>query len=76
MDFLPHAVITVDRFHVAKAINAELKALKNKEKTHHPEANGNLLPVVVWDYSTGFFRTTTGTIPFKGYTLLKDGIKG
>ena len=38
MDFLPHAVITVDRFHVAKAINAELKALKNKEKTHHPEA--------------------------------------
>ena len=37
-ELLPNAVITVDRFHVAKAINTELKALKNKEKERHPEA--------------------------------------
>lgn len=35
---LPNAVITVDRFHVAKAINTELKKLKNKEKEQYPEA--------------------------------------
>jgi len=37
-ELLPDAVITVDRFHVAKAINTELKNLKNKEKKQHPEA--------------------------------------
>lgn len=37
-ELLPQAVITVDRFHVAKAINTELKCLKNKEKTQHWEA--------------------------------------
>ena len=37
-ELLVNAVITVDRFHVAKAINTELKALKNKEKNQHPEA--------------------------------------
>jgi transposase len=36
-ELLPNAVITVDRFHVAKAINTELKNLKNKEKEQHPE---------------------------------------
>jgi len=37
-ELLPQAVITVDRFHVTKAINTELKSLKNKEKNQHPEA--------------------------------------
>jgi transposase len=37
-ELLPNVVITVDRFHVAKAINTELKKLKNKEKEQHPEA--------------------------------------
>ena len=37
-ELLPNAVITIDRFHVAKAINTELKNLKNKEKGRHPEA--------------------------------------
>jgi len=47
-ELLPNAIITVDRFHVAsvlplvggttKAINTELKNLKNKEKERHPEA--------------------------------------
>jgi transposase len=36
-ELLPNVVITVDRFHVAKAINTELKNLKNKEKEQHPE---------------------------------------
>lgn len=33
---LPNARITVDRFHVAKAANEELKKLKNKEKKENP----------------------------------------
>lgn len=37
IELLPNVVITVDRFHVAKAINTELKDLKNKEKNEHPE---------------------------------------
>ncbi len=36
-ELLPNAVITVDRFHVAQAVNAELKKLKNQEKKQHPE---------------------------------------
>ena len=36
-ELLPNAIITVDRFHVAKAINEELKKLKNKEKKRHPQ---------------------------------------
>lgn len=36
-ELLPNAIITVDRFHVAKAINEELKKLKNQEKKQHPE---------------------------------------
>ncbi len=36
-ELLPNAVITVDRFHVAKAVNEELKKLKNQEKKQHPE---------------------------------------
>jgi len=36
-ELLPNAVITVDRFHVAKAVNTELKNLKNKEKEQHPQ---------------------------------------
>jgi transposase len=36
-ELLPNADITVDRFHVAKAVNEELKKLKNQEKKHHPE---------------------------------------
>jgi len=36
-ELLVNAVITVDRFHVAKAINTELKDLKNKEQKQHPE---------------------------------------
>jgi transposase len=37
-ELLPNAIITVDRFHVAKAVNEELKKLKNQEKKQHPEA--------------------------------------
>lgn len=37
-ELLPNADITVDRFHVAKAVNEELKKLKNHEKKQHPEA--------------------------------------
>ena len=33
---LPNAIITVDRFHVAKAVNEELKKLKNQEKKQQP----------------------------------------
>ena len=36
-ELLPNAIITVDRFHVAQAINEELKRLKNQEKKQHPE---------------------------------------
>jgi len=36
-ELLPNADITVDRFHVAKAVNEELKKLKNHEKRQHPE---------------------------------------
>jgi transposase len=36
-ELLPNAIITVDRFHVAKAVNEELKKLKNQEKKQHPE---------------------------------------
>ncbi len=36
-ELLPNADITVDRFHVAKAVNQELKKLKNQEKKQHPE---------------------------------------
>jgi transposase len=36
-ELLPNAHITVDRFHVAKAVNEELKKLKNQEKKQHPE---------------------------------------
>lgn len=36
-ELLPNAVITVDRFHVAKAVNEELKKLKNQTKKQHPE---------------------------------------
>ena len=36
-ELLPNADITVDRFHVAKAVNEELKKLKNQEKKQHPE---------------------------------------
>jgi transposase len=36
-ELLPNVTITVDRFHVSKAINTELKNLKNKEKKQHPE---------------------------------------
>ena len=36
-ELLPNADITVDRFHVAKAVNEELKKLKNHEKKQHPE---------------------------------------
>jgi transposase len=36
-ELLPNADITVDRFHVAKAVNDELKKLKNQEKKQHPE---------------------------------------
>ena len=36
-ELLPNAIITVDRFHVAKAVNEELKKLKNQEKKHHPQ---------------------------------------
>jgi transposase len=36
-ELLPNAHITVDRFHVAKAVNEELKKLKNQEKKKHPE---------------------------------------
>ena len=36
-ELLPNADITVDRFHVAKAVNEELKKLKNQEKQQHPE---------------------------------------
>jgi transposase len=36
-ELLPNAIITVDRFHVAKAVNEELKKLKNQEKKRHPE---------------------------------------
>lgn len=34
---LPNADIIVDRFHVAKAVNEELKKLKNQKKKQHPE---------------------------------------
>lgn len=37
-ELLPNADITVDRFHVAKSVNEELKKLKNQEKKQHPEA--------------------------------------
>jgi transposase len=36
-ELLPNAIITVDRFHVAKAVNEELKKLKNQEKKQHPQ---------------------------------------
>jgi len=36
-ELLPNAIIIVDRFHVAKAVNEELKKLKNQEKKQHPE---------------------------------------
>lgn len=36
-ELLPNAIITVDRFHVAKAVNEELKKLKNQEKNQHPQ---------------------------------------
>jgi transposase len=36
-ELLPNADITVDRFHVAKAVNEELKKLKNQEKKQHPQ---------------------------------------
>jgi transposase len=36
-ELLPNADITVDRFHVAKAVNEGLKELKNKEKQQYPE---------------------------------------
>ncbi len=36
-ELLPNAIITVDRFHVAKAVNQELKKLKNQEKKKHPQ---------------------------------------
>ena len=35
-ELLPNAIITVDRFHVAKAVNEELKKLKNQEKKQQP----------------------------------------
>lgn len=34
---LPNAIITVDRFHVAQAVNEELNRLKNQQKKQHPE---------------------------------------
>lgn len=36
-ELLPHAMITVDRFHVAQSINSELKKLKNQEKKQNSE---------------------------------------
>ena len=36
-ELLPNAIIIVDRFHVAKAVNEELKKLKNQEKKQHPQ---------------------------------------
>jgi transposase len=36
-ELLPNAIITVDRFHVAKAVNEELKKLKNQQKKQHPQ---------------------------------------
>jgi len=36
-EFLPNAIITVDRFHVAQAVNNELKQLKNHQKKQHPQ---------------------------------------
>jgi transposase len=36
-ELLPNADITVDRFHVAKAVNDELNKLKNQEKKQYPE---------------------------------------
>lgn len=36
-ELLPNAIITVDRFHVAKAVNEELKKLKNQEKKRQPK---------------------------------------
>ena len=36
-ELLPNAIITVDRFHVAKAVNEELKKLKNQEKQQQPQ---------------------------------------
>jgi transposase len=36
-ELLPNAITTVDRFHVAKAVNEELKKLKNQQKKEHPE---------------------------------------
>ena len=36
-ELLPNAIITVDRFHVAKAVNEELKKLKNQEKKQQPK---------------------------------------
>jgi transposase len=34
---LPNAIITVDRFHVAQAVNEELKELKNQQKKQQPQ---------------------------------------
>ena len=36
-ELLPNAIITVDRFHVTKVVNEELKRLKNREKKRHPK---------------------------------------
>jgi len=36
-ELLVNAIITVDRFHVAQAVNRELKKLKNQQKAQNPE---------------------------------------
>jgi transposase len=46
-ELLPNATITVDRFHVAKAVNEELKQLKNQQQKQHPEVvNGAHYPLL------------------------------
>ena len=36
-ELLENAIITIDRFHVAQAVNDELKRLKNQEKKENPQ---------------------------------------
>ena len=36
------------------------------------DEKGVLTGVIIWDYSSGFFRNTTKDVPFKGYTILKE----
>ncbi len=55
-ELLPNADITVNRCHVAKAINDELKALKNQAKSI-PKSS-KVLTIV--EKSRGFNRRPTG----------------